>query len=650
MSNKASIHFKKASPEHKENIFQWLEEPHVKEFWDNSQNHRKDILIFINGRKEPSPYFDGIFDYWIGLVNNEPYCLVMTSEIFPTQTDLVDVWRENLSKNGRTFSIDFMIGNRNYYGKGLASPTLEAFTKFIQEKVDSFIDTFFIDPEESNARAKHVYAKAGFQCISDFHRDCNGDKDVRHFLMVKKIDTRKLMTMNDVTKFCNELNEIGVKIWIDGGWGVDALIGTQTRPHGDLDIAIESKNVENVLKLLETQGYKEVRRDNEWNFVFGDDLGHEIDFHVFVFDDHGNVIDGLKYPEESLTGTGKIGNCIVSCISPDHLVKFHSGYPLRERDYHDVSVLCEKFGLAYPDEYVHLKNINDLIKSQHPLEVEKISSSNQDEMIAFLKRHENYSLFLLGNFENYGVMLSEAPYSGNFKLIRSSNEIVAVFCLAKKGSLLIQSIIREAVFDLVLTSCIEEGIPLTGLVGDWEFCHIFWQFLKDKKVIQKETFTSKEILYQVDLSKISSLPQPNVRLLTDDDYSQWKPLRLDYLVEEGFPNDLNDEQLLEIFIDKCRKKIIWGFFLKGQLVSIADLNAKALDMGQLGGVYTHPNFRKKGYSKSVILKLLSDIKDIHGMRKLIIFTGENNLPAQKLYESIGVYQVGNFALLFGKIT
>lgn len=167
-------------------------------------------------------------------------------------------------------------------------------------------------------------------------------------------------------------------------------------------------------------------------------------------------------------------------------------------------------------------------------------------------------------------------------------------------------------------------------------------------MIQSETFTSKEILYNLDLSEISYPLNPNVRILTAGDYNQWKPLRLDYLQEEGFPNDLNDEQLLEIFLDKCKGRIIWGYFLMDRLVSIADLNAKASDLGQLGGVYTDPIFRKKGYSKAVIHKLLSDIKEIHNIRKLIIFTGENNLSAQKLYQSIGVKQVGHFALLFGK--
>jgi GNAT superfamily N-acetyltransferase len=280
--------------------------------------------------------------------------------------------------------------------------------------------------------------------------------------------------------------------------------------------------------------------------------------------------------------------------------------------------------------------------------IEKVDDSNKSEMLCFLKQHENYTLFLLGNFENYGFKISEAPYSGNFKLIRAPNKVVGAFCLTKKGSLLIETLAREPVFEMVLASCLEESLPLTGLIGNWDFCNHFWSFLKSKKIIQNEVFNSKEILYNLDLSKISSPPQSNVRLLTESDYVQWKSLRLDYLKEEGFPNDLSNNQLNDLYLAKVRKKITWGFFLNNKLVSIADLNAKALDLGQVGGVYTIPSFRKKGYSKSAMQQLLLDAKELHSMRKLIIFTGEKNLPAQKLYSSLGANQVGYFSLLFGK--
>ena len=33
------------------------------------------------------------------------------------------------------------------------------------------------------------------------------------------------------------------------------------------------------------------------------------------------------------------------------MVKFHTGYRLRDTDVRDVSALCERFGIDYPDEY-----------------------------------------------------------------------------------------------------------------------------------------------------------------------------------------------------------------------------------------------------------------------------------------------------------
>ena len=57
MTNK--ITFKKATTSYKEIIFLWLAEPHVQEFWNNTQGHKDDILNFMDGRKTPSNYCDG---------------------------------------------------------------------------------------------------------------------------------------------------------------------------------------------------------------------------------------------------------------------------------------------------------------------------------------------------------------------------------------------------------------------------------------------------------------------------------------------------------------------------------------------------------------------------------------------------------------
>lgn len=163
------------------------------------------------------------------------------------------------------------------------------------------------------------------------------------------------MNSGDVVDLYDKLDILGIKIWIDGGWGVDTLLGKQTRQHEDLDIAIQQKDVSKLCELLEAEGYKEVKRDNQWNFVLGDHKGRKVDLHAFVLDDLGNVVEGILYPSASLTGTGSIDGQTVRCISAEYQVKSHSGYQLRDKDFKDVSALCDRFNIDYPEEYRHLK-------------------------------------------------------------------------------------------------------------------------------------------------------------------------------------------------------------------------------------------------------------------------------------------------------
>lgn len=183
------FHFEKVQSQHEKIIFEWLAEPHMQEFWDNSQEHKDDILNFIHGRKEPSNYFNGIFTYWIGSVDGEPFCFILTAkEQFDDK--LPELWKAFLSKTGNTYSMDFGIGNKAYIGKGLAHLALANFMDSFRENVDPKANTFFIDPDSDNPRAKHVYEKAGFKEVGEFkgsisYWEFSGEKS---YLMIKHFD------------------------------------------------------------------------------------------------------------------------------------------------------------------------------------------------------------------------------------------------------------------------------------------------------------------------------------------------------------------------------------------------------------------------------------------------------------------------------
>jgi lincosamide nucleotidyltransferase A/C/D/E len=67
----------------------------------------------------------------------------------------------------------------------------------------------------------------------------------------------RTMTAADVTELLDRLRDEDIDVWIDGGWGVDALLGEQTRLHEDLDIVVQMKYLSKLRNLLEARGYRE---------------------------------------------------------------------------------------------------------------------------------------------------------------------------------------------------------------------------------------------------------------------------------------------------------------------------------------------------------------------------------------------------------
>lgn len=170
------------------------------------------------------------------------------------------------------------------------------------------------------------------------------------------------MTADDVRGFLSLMHTYGIRVWLDGGWAVDACLGAQTRRHRDLDIVIEERDVPAAVAALQARGYAPVARGDAraWNFVLGDDAGHQVDVHVIVLDEDGRGFygppeDGACYPAEALTGTGSVKGRAVACITPKSLVAFHTGYDVDATDWADVSALCERSGIPVPDQYVRFR-------------------------------------------------------------------------------------------------------------------------------------------------------------------------------------------------------------------------------------------------------------------------------------------------------
>jgi lincosamide nucleotidyltransferase A/C/D/E len=152
------------------------------------------------------------------------------------------------------------------------------------------------------------------------------------------------MDLGEVLAVLADLTEAGCSFWVAGGWGVDALVGRQTRLHRDLDLALDANNETVALGVLERRGY---RVQTDWRPVRVEVVREGrgwVDVHPVIFDatGHGRQADlgggQFDYPPEAF-GQGALGGVRVPCLSSDQQLLFHTGYESRPIDLLDLPLL-----------------------------------------------------------------------------------------------------------------------------------------------------------------------------------------------------------------------------------------------------------------------------------------------------------------------
>jgi predicted GNAT family acetyltransferase len=281
--------------------------------------------------------------------------------------------------------------------------------------------------------------------------------------------------------------------------------------------------------------------------------------------------------------------------------------------------------------------------------IRHVTDSDLQRVRAFLESHVDTSLFLLSTLAALGPRLGHHLNSGNFRLIEEEGQIVAVCCLTRRGNLLVQAGGRTDLAEQVFEACETETIEVRGVVGEWPMAEALWKLLRADPRFET-THNLKDILYRLMLNRKrgTRVESANVRALDAGDFVQWERLNSAYFAELSLPLQATLEQRRTDFIVRIRSGLWWGAFDDGyELVSIAALNATYGSLGQVGGVYTRPADRRKGLSRTVMQLLIADCARRLHFEKLVLFTGEDNMPARKLYESLGFEPAGAFGLLLG---
>ena len=151
------------------------------------------------------------------------------------------------------------------------------------------------------------------------------------------------MDADEVVRVIDWLDEWAVVYQVNGGWAVDALLGSQSRAHGDLDIFADSTKADPLIEWLSGRGYEIVE---DWRPIRVELRSDEraVDIHPMELDAAGDGVQrgfgGDTFAHRACDrAVGMIRGRPVVVASAARLMELRSGYELRPEDHHDLNLL-----------------------------------------------------------------------------------------------------------------------------------------------------------------------------------------------------------------------------------------------------------------------------------------------------------------------
>ena len=222
--------------------------------------------------------------------------------------------------------------------------------------------------------------------------------------------------------------------------------------------------------------------------------------------------------------------------------------------------------------------------------------------------------------------------------------------------------------DKTLLFCIPEADKLTDLTPALK------DFLQNKKVnclngepkagecflaaLQKLGHTPYQTNYY-NLMTLNTQPLPPPEKLSCDDEIKrctspendielLLPLQKMYMAKEVAPSGklVTDLEAAAQLKSILKDQLCFALWTDGEIVAKANTNAIGFNYVQLGGVYTHPLFRKNYYAWNLVYTICTRV--LKSGRKISLFVKEKNNPAHELYQRIGFVQGGKYEIAYFK--
>jgi predicted GNAT family acetyltransferase len=280
-------------------------------------------------------------------------------------------------------------------------------------------------------------------------------------------------------------------------------------------------------------------------------------------------------------------------------------------------------------------------------EIRILTPGDEAALEAFLRPRIASSMFLLGNLATAGLGPRDHQYAGTYAALVRGGAIHSVVAHYRNGNLVLQA--PEATIALCRAALTDSGRPVGGLIGPAEQVSSARRALLAGQMPTQ--LDSTEWLYRLELAELAvpaalaagsvqarRATQADIPLLTawraafaTETLGSLDSLRLRDRIRRNLQRDLEGNP-------------IWILEAEGNPVSMTTFNARLPVAVQVGGVFTPREKRGRGYARSVVAASLVEAR-AGGAEIGVLFTGQDNVSAQRAYQALGFERVGAYGLL-----
>ena len=281
------------------------------------------------------------------------------------------------------------------------------------------------------------------------------------------------------------------------------------------------------------------------------------------------------------------------------------------------------------------------------IEVRQLSAGDAPALETFLGRHADNSMFLRSNARAAGLGYHGRPLEAEYVAAFAGERIVAVAAHAWNGMVLVQAPRIDHVAAVARAAVAPSGRPVAGITGPAD------QVAAARSALGFEGRPAakfgREELFALDLADLL-VPVPLAegrwicRRPREDELDLAAAWRVGFLIEalhHSGGSDLRDQAAAEVR-QAHQRQVDWMLLDAARPVAYSIFNAALPDIVQVGGVWTPPELRGRGYGRAVVAGSLLDARG-RGVTRAVLFAERED--AKRAYRGLGFTALGEYGLL-----